>query len=60
MHNVYFLDIFLFLSLPLIKKQNKKTTQTFLHHPCLSITVSPTYSNLNIYNDSFTTNGSAH
>lgn len=24
------------------------------------ITLSPTYSNLNIYNDSFTTNGSAH
>lgn len=41
--------------------QNKnKKTQTFLHHLCLPITVSPIYSNLNIYNDSFTTNGSAH
>lgn len=36
MHNVYFLDIFLFLSLPLIKKQKNNTNipppSMFVHY----------------------------
>lgn len=34
-----------------------KSSSTICIRP---VTLSPTYSNLNIYNDSFTTNGSAH